>query len=367
MNNPIVLISIFRESLIGGVAVHSSNLYDRLLENGYEVERIDFAFVFRRPLFLRRFWIVLKVGFRLLRLRFRGAKIFHFHASNRALMYYLFAPMLVLTGGRVILSLHSGVGYDKWLKSNSFYHQVNKVLMRLLDRLVFMNPEESARIRNRYPAIAERIVTVNPFIAPSKAAIPDLGAITLPAGEMKIATIGVWEQRYNVEEAVLAAVRFQQETSIPTSITVLQSTIRLEPEYKKRVMAQIEEARKTIEVIIMEDSNTILQVLAEHDVFIRPSFLDSYGLCVAESLLVGTPAIATDVCRRCSQAMLYRRGNFDTLHEHLLKAYADKGKERRNLLSPTEDSFHGYEQEYRRLLKGSLKAPAGTDVRRVGE
>ncbi len=80
-------------------------------------------------------------------------------------------------------------------------------------------------------------------------------------------------------------------------------------------MAQIAEARKSIEVIILEDSNTILQVLAEHDVFIRPSFLDSYGLCVAESLLVGTPAIATDVCRRCSQAMLYRQGDFDTLQE----------------------------------------------------
>jgi len=184
---------------------------------------------------------------------------------------------------------------------------------------------------------------------------------------MKIATIGVWEQRYNVEEAVLAAVRFYQETKIPTSITVLQSTIRLQPKYKERVMAQIEAARESIDVVILEDSNKILEVLAEHDVFIRPSFLDSYGLCVAESLLVGTPAIATDVCRRCSQAMLYRQGDFDVLHQHLLKAYAEKGKKRKNLLSPSEDSFHGYEREY---LRGRNKSPdttKGAGVRRIEE
>lgn len=367
MNHPIVLISIFRESLIGGVAVHSSNLYERLVENGYKVERIDFAFVFRRPLLLRRFWIVVKVGFRLLRLRFQGASIFHFHASNRALMYYLFAPMLVLTGGKVILSLHSGVGYNKWLKSNPFYDRLNKAFMPLLERLIFMNPEESARIRKRYPVIADRIVTVNPFIAPPQRAIPDLSAIVHPPGEMKIATIGVWEQRYNVEEAVLAAVRFQEETKIPTSITVLQSTVRLQPKYKERVMGQIEEARKSIDVTIIEDSNKILPILAAHDVFIRPSFLDSYGLCVAESLLVGTPAIATDVCRRCSQAKLYKQGDFDALHRHLLAAYAEKNKKRKNLLSPSEDSFHGYEREYRGLLKKSPNAPESAGVRRVRE
>jgi glycosyltransferase involved in cell wall biosynthesis len=263
-------------------------------------------------------------------------------------MYYLFGPMLALTGGRVLLSLHSGVGYDKWLNSNSPYHRLNKLLLPLLDRLIFMNPEESDRIRKRYPFLSERIVTVNPFIAPPQSAIPDLETIVRPAGEMKIATIGVWEQRYNVEEAVLAAVRFHRETKVPTSITVLQSTIRLEPAYKERVMAQIEAARASIEVVILEDSNSILEVLAEHDVFIRPSFLDSYGLCVAESLLVGTPAIATDVCRRCSQAMLYQQGDFDALHAHLLRAYEEKGAKRKNLLSPSEDSFHGYEREYLR-------------------
>lgn len=344
MRSPIVLISIFRESLIGGVAVHSSNLYERLLENNLPVERIDFAFVFRRPLFLRRFWIVFKVGFRLLRLRLSGARVFHFHASNRALLFYLYAPMLKLLGAKIILSLHSGVGYDKWLTRNPFYHRVNKVMFHLLNRLIFMNPEESARISKRYPFLAKNIETVNPFIAPPDSEVPPMDLV--PTDQFRIATIGVWEQRYNVEEAVRAAVRFHKENKVPVSITVLQSTIREQPEYRQRIEAEIEEARQSIEVEVMEDRNDILAILARHDVFIRPSLLDSYGLCVAESLLVGTPAIATNVCRRCSEALLYEQGDMDALHAQLLKVWESRDQARRRMLPATEDSFHGYLKTY---------------------
>jgi len=356
MKNPIVLISVFRESLIGGLAVHSSNLYERLLENGYQAERIDYAFLFRRSSVPRRIWIVFKIGVRLLELRLRGSRLFHLHASNRALLFYIYAPMLYLTGARIVLSLHSGYGYERWVTDNPIYHRLNKVFFRLLNRLVFMNPEESARIRARYPFLSDRIVTVNPFIGPPDKELPVLGRH--PDHErMKIATIGVWEQRYNVEEAVAAAVRFHAVTGVPTTITVLQSTIREEPVYKQRTMVEIEEARQSIEVVILEDRKDILAILAAHDVFVRPSYLDSYGLWVAESLLVGTPAIATDVCRRCSAAMLYTRGETETLDRHLMTAWENRDAPRKSGLADTEDSFNGYLKEYLDLgLKNSEDA-----------
>ena len=46
MKAPIVLISIFRETIIGGVAVHASNLYERIVEEGLPVEKINYATVF---------------------------------------------------------------------------------------------------------------------------------------------------------------------------------------------------------------------------------------------------------------------------------------------------------------------------------
>jgi len=348
MKNPIVLISVFRESLIGGLAVHSSNLYERLLENGCRVEKIDYAFLFRRASVPRRIWIILKIGVKLFEMRLKGTKIFHLHASNRALLFYIYGPMIYLTGGHVVLSLHSGYGYARWIKDNPVYHRLNKVFFRLMSRLIFMNPEESARIRAYYPFLRDRIITVNPFIGPPERQLPVPGRHA-DYERMKIATIGAWEQRYNVEEAVAAAVRFNAATGVPTTITVLQSTIRDEPDYHERTLREIEEARKRIEVVLLEDSNDILAILAAHDVFIRPSYLDSYGLCVAESLLVGTPAIATDVCRRCSAAMLYTRGDEDTLDRHVMTCWENRDLPRKSRLDITEDSFNAYFLEYQKL------------------
>jgi len=63
----IALISIFRESVIGGIAIHSSNLYERLVERGVEVERIDYAFAFRRRAVIARLAFVARMAKRFLR------------------------------------------------------------------------------------------------------------------------------------------------------------------------------------------------------------------------------------------------------------------------------------------------------------
>ena len=222
-------------------------------------------------------------------------------------------------------------------------------MFRPLDAFIFMNPDESDAIRRRYAFLQDRVVTINPFIAPPAAEVPGPNSVDRDRGTFKIATIGVWMRRYNVGEAVEAAARFQSRTGVPTSITVLLSTVIVEPEYRDELLGVVARAREVIQVRLLEDRNDILDILVRHDVFVRPSYLDSYGLCVAESLLVGTPAIATDVCRRCDNALLYRRGDAEALHAHLLTIYERKGEGRHRLLNESEDSFNKYRQLYREL------------------
>lgn len=346
MNRPVVLISIFRETIIGGVAVHASNLYERIAEEGLAVEKVNYATVFVARSVFRKAWLLACMMVHLLRLRLRGAKIFHFHVSNRSLVYYLFAWPLWLLGARLLLSQHSGYGYDKWLSENKGYDWVNRLFLRMVDRLIFMNPTEAEAIRCRYPFLKNRVVTINPFIAPPSAAVPGPNSVPRRTDQFRLVTIGVWMQRYNVEEAIEAAIRFQERTGITTTITVLLSTVIIEPAYQRSLQELIERARRTVTVNLLEDRNDILDILVRHDVFIRPSFLDSYGLCVAESLLVGTPAIATDVCRRCENTLLYRRGETESLHQHLLSVWERKGEKRVRLLHDEEDSFNKYREIY---------------------
>ena len=195
----------------------------------------------------------------------------------------------------------------------------------------------------------DKVVTINPFIAPPQAAIPALDVSPADPEQFKIATIGVWMQRYNVEEAIQAAVRFNASTGVPVLMTVLLSTVIIEPAYREKLEAIIASAQETIEVVVLEDQNNILEILVRHDLFIRASMLDSYGLCVAESLLVGTPVIATDVCRRCAQARLYRQGDTKALDHQLMEVWQARHTPRKRMLAEEEDSFYGYLQAYEAL------------------
>lgn len=351
-NNSIVLLSIFTESMIGGVAVHSSNLYDKLVESGVRVEKVDYGKVIaarQRGNYLQTFISFLGLLGRTLRLRFAGHRYFHFHSSNSALPYLLLCLPLYLSGAKMMLSLHSGFGFNKWLDHHPVVAKIDGLAFRLLEALIFMNPEESAAVSGRYPHLRDRIVTINPYIAPKSSVIPHRS--DHPTGNtFVVSTIGAWGKRYNVQEAVRGALQFHRKHGVPVRVNVIQSTALVEPDYRERTLAEFEEYRSEIDVELYENTSEILKILAGSDVFIRSSLGDSYGLCVAESLLVGTPAIVTDICRRCNASMLYDPGDYEQMLQYLEQVYADKvaGRRHDNLLDAEEDAFNNYVELYRR-------------------
>lgn len=350
----LVLLSIFTESMVGGIAVHSSNLYQKLLADGVEVARVDYGAVIAAR--QRGAWGAALSGFfqllfRTLRLRLRGHRFFHFHASNLALPYLVLCLPLYLSGARLALSIHSGYGFDKWLDDRPLLARLDGWAFRLLRALIFMNPEESAAVARRYPQLAGRIVTINPYIAPRAEALPERP----PAPQrFTVSTIGAWGKRYNVQEAVRGALRFHRETGVPTTVRVIQSTALVEPDYRQATLGEFERYRTEIDVELYEDTDQILSLLAGSDVFVRPSLGDSYGLCVAEALLVGTPAIVTDICRRCRAALLYQPGDLDRLTALLKEVYQQKadGLPRRRLLDADEDAYNNYRRLYQRIATG---------------
>lgn len=352
-DNAVVLLSIFTESMIGGVAVHSSNLYDKLEETGVNVEKVDYGTVIaarQRGDYFRVLTAFVSLVWRTFALRLRGHRFFHFHSSNSAIPYLVTCLPLKLTGAKLLLSLHSGFGFDKWLNDHPVPAKIDGWAFRLLEALIFMNPEESAAVAARYPHLKDRIVTINPYIAPKSSEIPDRRQY--PTNDrFVVSTIGAWGKRYNVQEAVRGALRFHRETGVPVSVNVIQSTALVEPEYRAEILSEFETYRSEIDITLYENTSHILELLAGSDVFIRSSLGDSYGLCVAESLLVGTPAIVTDICRRCKAAMLYKPGDYDQMVAHLKTVYAakSKGNTGQRLLDADEDAFNNYAALYERV------------------
>ncbi|MGB3548093.1 MAG: glycosyltransferase family 4 protein [Saprospiraceae bacterium] len=348
----IALLSVFRDSYVGGISVHSTNLYERLRKEGIAVKKFDYTPVTRAggAARVRAFWRLLRG---VVSARLAGTDIFHFHASNQALFFYVLGPLLKLSGAKLVLSIHSGYGYDRWLEENPRYHRLNQLTFRRLDRLLFMNRPESDRITARYPSLRDRIRTINPFIAPHPADVPPVRSQPRsPESPFRIVTLGGWKERYNVDEAVTAVLRFQQSTKASVELVVLLSTTLAEPDYQAKLTALLQKAGEQLPLTVLIDHDGVLAEMAAADLFIRPALIDSYGLCVAESLLVGTPAIATDVCTRSANAIPYRQGDLDQLVERIQAVWTDRQagiQPTATLLQPEEDAYRSYLQLYRSL------------------
>ena len=63
------------------------------------------------------------------------------------------------------------------------------------------------------------------------------------------------------------------------------------------------------------------------DLFIRPTFTDIEGLSVKEALFCGTPAIASDVCKRPLEAIIFKNRDFNDLLSKVLEVLNNNNKE----------------------------------------
>ena len=346
----LVIVSVFRDTLIGGVSAHSTSLLDRLrLDGARPVARIDFGAA-RTPGSSglgARLRFFLGAASELRRLRRRRFRLAHVHMASRGIAFYTLAPVLRLLGYRVILSIHSGYGYHQFLEDHPRYARLNRVAFRLARRIVLMNDREAADLARRYPGYAERIVSIGPYIAPPPTEVPPLVAREADAPFTAVA-VGLWDARYCVEEAAGATARLGTRSDRDVRFVLVMGTSLTDADYRRGVLERLRgletEVGSRFTYEVHEDSDAVLPLLAEADVLIRSARGDSFGLVVAEALLVGTEVVATDICRRCSGARLYRPGDTAVLDAHLdAVAEASLAPEpRRNRLAPEEDAFNRY-------------------------
>jgi glycosyltransferase involved in cell wall biosynthesis len=76
--------------------------------------------------------------------------------------------------------------------------------------------------------------------------------------------------------------------------------------------------------VLLEWQYEIWPLIAQSDLFIRPTRSDSYGISVMEALAFGTPVIASDVCPRPKGTILFKNGDFDDLYLKMVQVLAEK-------------------------------------------
>lgn len=96
-------------------------------------------------------------------------------------------------------------------------------------------------------------------------------------------------------------------------------------EYYQSCLSVIEEQELQDNILIVQRPlPNGFEVWKLSDLFIRPTFTDIEGLSVKEALFCGTPAIASNVCQRPKEAIVFKNRDFDDLLDKVLNVYRNQ-------------------------------------------
>lgn len=322
---------------VGGITSHLANLEKRLKHDQIpcDIIAIDSYGASNNP-----FISLLRLFRKLFRTPNFQEAILHFHTSKKALPFLLaILPLWLIRKNSVLLSIHSGQ-YIEWLNYNLFYRFLHRLLLPLATRVVFMNEAQAREIKLLFPKI--RVNWSTPFIAVNsvhnvRKAVPSLHY------PLKLIGSGMWADYYRHEDLIEAAEQTSLYLSLPVELTLVMGTANADLNYRQRIFNLIQHKQyEKLNVLILEDCHEMLKQLADNDIYVRSSSVDSYGLSVAEALYVNTPSVATDVCPRPKGTKLYKAGRVASLKECLLETYKELIEDRipLPLLPESSDGFN---------------------------
>lgn len=217
-----------------------------------------------------------------------------------------------------------------------------------------MNYKDAQKFGKISSLMAGKIKSVSPFIVEDEKYYNQNSYSPEKADDLlKITTMGQWRPFYKYEQVIEACQLFRTNTSVMVDLDIVVGTTSMNSKYREKIHRLAEsKALDSLEISIIEDKENILTYFTTRDVFIRSSRIDSYGICVAESLLVGTPAIATNVCHRPSNTLLYSPDDTVGLLQLLKKVYEQKksSTEKTSMLTKNDDSYYSLVGIYHSLL-----------------
>jgi glycosyltransferase involved in cell wall biosynthesis len=351
----VVVIGTFApESQPGGVTMHCTRLAERLRESGeFSVRTVNVKYrsaIWKSLLRTNPLTWMLAV----ISARAAGFRIFHFNTSSRNFPFFFLAPLIWILRGKILLSFHSGAIAANLKKLEFPESFAFRLALGFADCVLFMNKRECEAVAAKYPQFASRFHTIHSFIVPSRK------QIKIPEHKTDVFTVaamGAWLYYYSFEDviAVLEGVA-EKYPKQKFELRIAVALFNWDLDYKREIRAKIAEvnrAGKNLKITFQENVEDSLAFLAEVDLFIRSSSVDSFGLCVAEAVFLGKPAIATDVCRRVAGVYLYAPHDLKKLETHVVDIFerSRAGKLEKIELDAREDAFP--------LLCGRYRMEAG--------
>lgn len=331
----------------GGVQVNLVAIREHLRRNGFSSEVINLT-RHRRPPADGVYYPSSALATALLLLR-PGRRILHLHVGGAVPLRLLALSLFCCwcPGSRAVLTFHSG-GYPassegRAAKPGSF----RGFVFRQFDGIIAVN-QELVQVFRRYGVREERIRLIPPHavdVAGMDSALPGPLAGFYESHHPVLASVGLLEPEYDlpIQIEVLGRIR----RSFPDAGLVMIGSGALEQDLRDRI-ASMPYAGHILLTGDVPHSST-LRAISASDVFLRTTLYDGDAVSVRESLVLGTPVIATDNGMRPEGVRLVPVSDVEALERAILAVVSQGGRPVRDLVNSGSGNLDAVLQLYRDL------------------
>lgn len=299
---------------VGGVTIHIKRLFHRTREKGsFNIIMKNFLGSTHRPEDG-----IYKVHFAVLefvKLLFVRRRIIHLHTKH-ILTWLSFRIFGFRHIG--ILTLHS---QELRRSYSGLRESITKLFLKKIKYILINDPNFSNVLSEKYNINSEKIIVIPAFIPPIKeeaSHIPDK-MLQFRGKHKFLISANAWqlELQNNTDlygfDLLIELIRILREKGYNAGL-IFCLPVPGNDAYFKKLIKRIDLYNLNENIMIWSDSNPSgYEIWKLSDLFIRPTITDMEGISVKEALSIGTPVIASDVCPRPSQAVIFENRNFEQL------------------------------------------------------
>lgn len=297
---------------IGGISMYCRRLAESLHRIDENVSMLNFAHCRTNIEYVRdvRYPIL-----EFLKLPFVSKKIIHVQLRN---VYFLTLLYLLGWKHKIVITLHN----RKMLLLKGWQRYIINLFFKRIQHIIYNDDKYTDELLSMYQIDRCKISILPTYMSPSEDERRGLTSdidnfinnhkYTISTNAHVIVR-NSWGDVYGFDQLIELMNCLVNERNMDVGIVFLLAQIGDQLYY--------EECCKNIEKLHLKDNFLILigskvngfEVWEKTDLFIRATMSDMEGISVKESLQFGTPVIASDVCSRPKEAVLYRAGDVDEL------------------------------------------------------
>lgn len=311
---------------IGGVTIHIYRLIHRLHEYDQSIILKNFGYNTSNIPYIRhaRF-----SGFEFIKLLFIKKRLIHLQSNN-----FLAFLLLLLFGKkhRLGITLHN----KNLIKVQSrFKYEIIQSFLQEAKFIILNDPNYKQQLINTFHLKENRIHVLPAFIPPLPCEYKGIDQSILDFKQKFSFVISANAYKLRIEnnidiygfDLLIHLIKFLIDKDINVGLIFCLPLIG-DQDYYNKCLLLIDKLKIAQHILIYQKQITNgFEIWQNSDLFIRPTSTDIEGISVKEALFCGTPAIASDVCVRPKEAILFRNRDFKDLSNKVLGYY-----EKRNIL-----------------------------------